>query len=220
MTISHYKTKEHKLRKITSSCKTCKRASNQHVIEEYNQVGDEGDFQWTDTYQIIQCAGCDKISFRTTHSNSEEIHQTGHNEWEYAETVKVYPNPMETRHPVAETHLLPSKLRRIYNETIISLNEQQPILAGLGIRAIVETICKDNQAAGKNLFKKIDDLVQKGALTSSGAAILHKVRTLGNEAAHEVKPHAEADLDVAMSVVEHLIRQLYILPKLAASAFE
>lgn len=222
MPVSQYKTKNSNLGKIISPCKTCKRESNQHIKEEYNVVGDEGNgaFSWTNQYQIIQCAGCDRISFRTTHSNSEDIQQTGPNEWEYAETVKVYPNPMGTRHPVSETHFLPAKLRRIYNETMIALNEQQPVLAGVGIRAIVETICKEKQATGNNLFGKINDLVAKGALTSDGSVVLHKVRTLGNDAAHEVKPHTEAELNVAMSVVEHLIMQLYILPKLAESAFK
>jgi hypothetical protein len=42
---------------------------------------------------------------------------------------------------------------------------------------------------------------------------LHKIRTLGNAAAHEVKPHTEKQLRLAMDVIEHLLTDVYILPK-------
>ena len=82
----------------------------------------------------------------------------------------------------------------------------------MGIRALVETICKDKQAKGKDLFNKINDLVTIGVLTSDGATILHKIRTLGNDAAHEVKPHKFEQLSLAMDVCEHLLQGVYILP--------
>jgi len=38
------------------------------------------------------------------------------------------------------------------------------------------------------------------------------MRILGNEAAHEVKPHSEETLNLAMDVVEHMLNDVYILP--------
>lgn len=52
-------------------------------------------------------------------------------------------------------------------------------------------------------------------LTKSGAEMLHRTRILGNTAAHEVKPHSEAVLSLAMDVVEHLLTNVYILPSAA-----
>lgn len=61
-------------------------------------------------------------------------------------------------------------------------------------------------------LKKKDDLVAKQILTPAGSAILHKIRTLGNVAAHEVKPHSDKQLRLAMDVVEHVLNDVYIIP--------
>jgi hypothetical protein len=52
------------------------------------------------------------------------------------------------------------------------------------------------------------------------ASILYKIRTLVNNAAHEVKPHSEKQLGLTLDIVEHLLKDVYILPKLAESEFE
>jgi hypothetical protein len=39
---------------------------------------------------------------------------------------------------------------------------------------------------------------------------------MGNDAAHEVKAHSEADLMTALDVVEYLLKGVYVLPRLAA----
>ncbi len=54
-----------------------------------------------------------------------------------------------------------------------------------------------------------------GVLTTDGPSNLHCLRIMGNQAAHEVKPHSEADLSIAFDVVEHLLEGVYILPKKA-----
>jgi len=71
----------------------------------------------------------------------------------------------------------------------------------------------------RSLLLKIDDLVVKQILTPAGSTILHKIRTLGNEAAHEVKPHSEKQLGLAMDVVEHVLTDVYILPNKVETEF-
>ena len=113
---------------------------------------------------------------------------------------------------MASTYLLPFPLPNIYKETHAALVNQQPVLAGIGIRALVEAVCNDQAAQGKNLEQKIDGLMNMGLLTKDQAEFLHGLRILGNEAAHEVKPHKEDTLGAAMDVVEHLLKTVYILP--------
>jgi hypothetical protein len=59
-----------------------------------------------------------------------------------------------------------------------------------------------------------------GVLTQDGADILHKLRTLGNDAAHEVKPHSLQELGLAFDVVDHLLLGVYILPDHAKKTFK
>ena len=107
---------------------------------------------------------------------------------------------------------LPWQIRRIYKETHSALCNSQPILAGAGIRALIEVISKDKKAKGFNLEKRINSLVDIGVLTKEGARILHSLRVMGNEAIHEVKPHTQSDLSIAFDVVEHVLQGVYLLP--------
>lgn len=178
------------------------------------EVGRDFSFEWNDIFQIIRCDGCQTVTFRKLHTDSEDFNpvEPGSGELEHTVTEELYPSRATGRNLMKDTDLLPVNLQRIYKETIQALNSAQPVLTGIGIRAIVETVCKDKQAAGKRLVEQIDGLVTKGALTKEGAEILHKLRVLGNEAAHEVTPHDNVQLDLAIDVIEHLLTGTYVLP--------
>lgn len=174
-------------------------------------------YWWTDQYQIIQCLGCEAVSFRNRYESTEDFN------WDDESgdmipvcRVEIYPSRVAGRHQLSDSHLLPFEIARIYNETHSALCNKMPILAGIGIRALIEAICKEKAASGKNLEEKIDSLVSMGVLTKDGAEILHSLRILGNIAAHEVTPHSDDQLAVAMNVVEHLLNGVYILPKVAS----
>ena len=147
--------------------------------------------------------------------------QIGPQEYQLVVHEQLYPYRVEGRKGLDdEVRYLPSKVQRIYNETLQALNSKSPILAGIGLRALVETVCQEKSAQGINLLRKIDDLTAKRVLTPVGAQILHKIRTLGNAAAHAVKPHSEKQLGLAMDVIEHLLKDVYILPKQVMAEFE
>ena len=184
---------------------------------------DDNFYAYTD-YQIVQCQGCETVSFRVFSENSEDIdfsyEEDGNTVGSPVQAVTLYPSRNEGRGVIKDDYLLPPKIQRIYKETINAFNNQQPVLGGMGIRALVESICKDKQAKGKDLFHKINDLVVIKVLTSDGATILHQIRTLGNDAAHEVKPHKFEQLSLAMDVCEHLLQGVYILPEHAKETFK
>lgn len=202
------------------ACKSCARDTNHAVLKSIEESGTEQiswdiEFHWATTYQIIQCQGCDTISFRSVGSNSEDTDVEG----EPIDQEDLYPSRIVGREGLANAHILPTDLERIYRETITALNNNQPVLCGIGIRAIIEAVSKEKKAKGRDLFAKIDSLVNAGVLTRDGADILHKLRVLGNKAAHEVKVHSAPELDLAIDVVEHLLNAVYILPVLAKRTF-
>lgn len=211
--------------KLDVDCRQCHRTTKHVVLASADASGQEpmgpDDFlHWDAAHQIIQCMGCEAISFRRATSDSESFVQVDENEYEQASTVDVFPNPNEGRAQIVDAYLLPDHTGRIYGETMKALNSGQAVLCGIGVRALIETVCKDKKAAGKDLFAQINDLVTQGVLTKDGADILHKLRTLGNDAAHEVKPHTDKQLSLAMDVVEHLLQGVYILPVHAKATFK
>lgn len=197
--------------KVWVPCGKCSGDTLHNVLFSADKHDEDDDGFWTlDSYQIIQCQGCTAISFRNylNDAMSEGREEKG--------TVEeIYPSRVAGRHMLRSAHILPQNISSIYKETHQALCGKQPILAGIGIRALLEAVCKEKAAKGKNLEQKIDNLEQNGILTKTGAEILHSLRILGNVSAHEVKPHSENTLGIAMDVIEHLLNDVYILPKLS-----
>jgi len=196
-------------------CGKCLGETRHKILQSVDVEGEDPgwDYYYATSYQIVQCQGCDTLSFRKCHSNSEDMDfDEDKGEGYCIEKVDLYPSRVAGRHKLRQGHFLPAIVSRIYDETHSALCNKQPILAGVGIRALIETVCNEKTASGGNLEQKIDNLVVKGVLTQNGAETLHSMRILGNVAAHEVKPHSERTLSLAMDVVEHLLTDVYILP--------
>ena len=203
-------------------CKECSGLTLHSVVSSFDEQGSEdcgggNSVDWNSKNQIIQCLGCQTISFRTLSTFSEDI-EYGHDGPYHPETIKYYPARVEGVKTL-ESHLLPYITQQIYKETVLSIENEQFILAGIGIRAIVETICKDLEAEGRDLYHKINALKDRSIVTQEGADTLHKLRVLGNSAAHEVKAHDSQQLELALRIIEHMLEGTYIIPARVASVF-
>jgi len=130
------------------------------------------------------------------------------------EHCRVFPPRLEGRPPLNRVNL-PDNVESIYRETHWALCSGSEILAGIGMRAIIEAVCRKKGARSGSLEKKIERLIDLGVLSKNDATVLHRLRDLGNKAAHEVKPLGTAKLGLAMDVVEHLLRQVYYLNSVA-----
>lgn len=201
-------------------CTECSARTRHLVLASVTETdaSDDGDIQVWTSYEIVQCQGCLQASFRRESGSSEDL------DWDPAteELVPVtrsdlFPRRSADRKALREVIHLPNKLRRIYAETHEALCNSQRILAGIGIRALVEAVCSVESANGRTLEIQIDDLVTKGKLTQEGAEILHGTRLLGNKAAHEAASVDKEDLNIAMEVAEHLLKTVYVLPALSKS---
>jgi hypothetical protein len=206
---------------LQAPCSKCSGKTYHKVLLSVDENGkesdDEWEVHWNNHFQIIECQGCKTISFRKTSSNSEDWdpYDGSYNIYE-----NLYPSRIEGRKRIDDgVNFLSSKVRQIYEETHQALNSGSPILAGIGLRALVETVCKEEEAGGNNLSQQIDGLVAKNILAPASAKVLHSIRTLGNQAAHEVRPHNDRQLGLAMDVVEHLLADVYILPKRVEAEF-
>lgn len=128
-------------------CQNCKVATNHKVVISANERGEApmnyGDvYQWHNEYEIIQCLGCETISFRLEQTNSEE-YGIGEDGGFYAD-IQVYPKRSKDTWNVKSFYNVPNNLRRIYKETIDCYNNENFTLCGAGARALVEGLCKVN----------------------------------------------------------------------------
>ncbi len=170
------------------------------------------------SHQIIQCLGCKSVSFRKISTDTEDYDYDENNKHYYNETITYYPYHSSALRQI-DTYLLPQNIQKIYTETKQAIDIEQNILAGIGIRALIETVCTDKEAAGYNLRQKIDWLHSQSLITKEGLETLHQLRTLGNEAAHQVKALSKSQLLLAIQIVEHLLEGTYIIPSKFSKTF-
>lgn len=223
-------TKEFKLQTIAESghkypCRKCGLETKHDIIVCYTENGDNdcgggNSVQWTEHNQIIQCLGCEDISFRKCSTNSEEYEQ----DYElaapyYIETVTFYPGRV-LGSKVLDHWVLPWTIGQIYKESRAAVENELFIIGGIAIRSLLESICLDVKAEGRNLARKIDDLHARSLVTQEGVETLHKIRLLGNLAAHSAKTHSKDQLMLALEVVEHILIGTYIIPARAKEIFK
>lgn len=192
-------------------CGECSRSTVHEILTDVASKDEtpDGDIQVWESYLIVQCRGCLTLSFCKESRCSEDWDPQNDNELLVRRDL--FPGRIAGRPPLRDAYLLPWELQKIYEEARSALMQGLPVLTGIGIRAIVETVCNERGATDANLFQKINSLVTLNQITQQEAMVLHDLRFMGNEAAHKVKAHSSDELNLAFDVVEHLLNTVYLL---------
>lgn len=203
-------------------CNNCQRETRHELLRNYEQAGENNEvIDW----QIVQCAGCEAISFYERHVSE------GPEGWETS-GYNIYPTRLKRQLRFFVN--APDNIDQLYKETIANFNSSSLLLCAAGLRALVEGICahqgivdgpKRNQETGeyelnrnghvirsRNLECKIEGLAERGILTERQARTLHEHRYLGNRALHELEPPDARTLEIAFDIIEHIMDDLYNLP--------
>jgi hypothetical protein len=210
---------------MKSFCSKCKTDTNQKVLfEKKDHIEEEGGWQEYNYYQIIQCDGCDTISFRKLHTDIAMNHNWDPEYGPEPFDVDLFPKRSIHDLQVNRYANTPNNIRTIYKETVEAYNNNQLILCSGGLRAILEGICIDKGIKGieittnkgvkklkTDLQGKIDGLAESGYLTKVNAEILHNLRFIGNDALHELSAPPRTELRLAIDIVQHAIDTLYEL---------
>jgi hypothetical protein len=201
---------------VRTHCNKCEKEMNHKILMDYCEsgkvvLGSEFDLthgridytaDFRNDYQIIKCSGCDTISYRSFNYYSEYQDIDNNGTWEERYPASVRRIKKELKH-------LPPTLTKIYEEVIITYNNDSFILCAAGIRAVLEGICKDKGITDGALEKKIINMREKGFISQQHEDILHKLRFLGNDALHDLQTPTKKEIDAALDIIEHIIESLY-----------
>ncbi|MFJ8220766.1 DUF4145 domain-containing protein [Bacillus cereus] len=236
-------------------CTSCRRETNHYYMSnkdgvplEYTQT--DSDFEewehlsFKDEYYIVSCMGCDRIAFLNIYGDESMFTPTGPN-WndrEYIQDYKIYPEA-----PISEDMKfykydspykfknLPVFIGNLRKEVITAFEEDMGLLCGMGIRMLVEAICKEKgitqtqvmkkckpvtesdgtpKMRNLSLFEKIETLKDRNIIDEAQKQVLHQVRNMGNDTAHEIKTHGVRILKQALHVVEFILYNIYELPNI------
>lgn len=191
-------------------CRKCNGKRNHQILHEVNISENEEYFSWMEKFCIIQCLGCDTISFLKIYGDDSMMIAVGEEgEYDYYYDENIYPPYLEQGREL-HSYYLPDKIKDIYKETVSALKNGLIILAAGGLRTIIEAVCNHLKIKKDNLSNRIDELSQKGYLTKKEAKRLHSIRFLGNDALHEVSIPKKKNVYILFDITNHMLENLFI----------
>ncbi len=203
-------------RQIT--CASCNTITHHRVMASRNVTDTYEDpsfkrVTWDD-FEIVGCLGCDAVTFRHAHRDSEDElcdPISGVSEG-LAEHVRIFPHRVARQRIVPATTPLPRPLGRAYSEVVAAYEQSMILLCAIGIGLCLEAFCRERGVPGKSLYEQIEALFAANDVTREEAGYLHSIREVRNAAAHEVLVPRRGDVDSAMTVLESLLYRHYVVP--------
>lgn len=206
---------------IFHDCYECAKETNNDVLFKFHQVEDIFDdndklvetFKYN--YYTVQCRGCDYVHF---------IHEVTTNVDGQLITFRdSYPDSLANDKfnerfflSFEESKRLPTLIRNLYKEIEDTFSKGTPILSGIGLRTLLESICIHQEIQGRNLKDKIDNLHKGGLIAAKDLPVLHNLREIGNVTVHQIKKPNQKTLDYSLEILNHTLKSLYIIPSLHA----
>jgi len=198
---------EQKFRK--AHCNTCGGERN-HQVLHYKRTrweNDEASITGGTDYETLQCAGCEKVVLRESEWCSEDMN---------GPVVRFYPPATFRPAPKWLTDfylefppgqdLLHDLLKEIY----VAIQNAQPYLAAMGIRALLEQIMinkvKDNGTFTENLRK----FEEAGYVSPLQRQQLETILEAGHAAIHRGYKPLEDDLATLVDLTEVLVQSIYL----------
>jgi hypothetical protein len=154
---------------------------------------------------IWSCAGCDEETFELEHRYIEEGFEGNGSFF----PTRLEEQPEDSIQPKGFKVLNP-ELDRLYREVIASFARDCLLLCTIGLRALVEKVCRDKGLTERNLEHRIDEL-SRFLPSLNVIEALHEFRFAGNAAAHELQALTRDDARKAIEVMEDLLSFLYDL---------
>jgi hypothetical protein len=120
--------------------------------------------------------------------------------------------PTREKESIQRKHFrnLKSELSLLYWEVVTCFNSDCLLLCTIGLRALIEGVCKDKGVAGRDLKDRISGLI-KFLPSLNLIEALHDFRLAGNDAVHELQALTRDDARASIEVMEDLLNFLYDL---------
>lgn len=193
---------------IKNYCGNCNRETNHKIIGKHDDTTDPDIYHCMIQHAVVQCKGCDHVSFRKAFHDYEAGYPGDDGEWDHPVDIEVFPKVKKGNLDLSDA---PEIVQSIYNESCSAFADEAYTLAGIGFRATIEAICNHQSIKGQELSTRINNLASSGLISKKDSTRLHSIRFLGNDAAHDVKKPNIKSLEAALTIIEHLLTTIYLL---------
>jgi hypothetical protein len=194
-------------------CGHCGNTGPMEIASCYSQVeereDDQNNFTWEcgDVYEILLCPACRRIILRT---------------YFYQEGMEGEDIAPDILYPISKGTLLglPNKVEKAYTAALkvrsIDVNAY-----GVLIGRVLEIVCEDRSAKGKNLNEKLKDLSDKGEIPIKLVDVAASLRQLRNVGAHATLGElTEKEIPLLDDLCRAILEYVYSAPYLVQKAEE
>lgn len=170
------------------------------------EIGEEIDavyIDYEDQWNLYKCPVCHQVTLEHLSWNSEYS-------WDWRDTLSE-----EILYPKVEikSEFFPKYIREEFEKLLKAKGNKARIMH---MRNIVEAICEDKEAKGRDLDQKIDDLL--GILSESLKEASQSIRILGNTTVHPYDVEFPNEIvDRAFKWLLKILDYVYVLPNEIAS---
>ncbi|WP_092291144.1 MULTISPECIES: DUF4145 domain-containing protein [unclassified Cupriavidus] len=195
-------------------CNVCSHETNHAVLHAVSQHWHEGGedygygYEEHCSYLMLQCLGCESVKLR------EDWNASHHRDV----VTNYYPPPTFRKEPkwmmawwMSSGRADPPPAMLICKEIYKALQNDQPHLAAMGVRAVLEQVMIDKIGGDKNSFaKNLAALCDDGHVSRLQKERLQTVLDAGSATIHRGHTPSKEDLVTLVDIMEHVIESLYI----------
>lgn len=165
--------------------------------------GEDVPFVWKDTYEVLECMGCETICLRLTEEDPAG-----------KKTVTYYPPRISRRHPRWSWEL-PNGMRELLDEIYAALHNGSRRLALMGTRTLIDMFVLKEVGDTGTFDAKLKALRDKGVLSEKNREMLSAALDAGSAAAHRGYNPSREELEAALDIVENVLQARHQLSRLA-----
>lgn len=199
---------------IWAHCNECARKTKHDIVaekvkDESAHMDDDFQIEWTNNHRIIECRGCESVSFH---------HSWWHSEYDVSNDITMYP-PRISRAMPGWADELPEDLEALLKEIYSALHADSRRLAMMGARACVDMFMNINVGDVGTFTDKLRALDESGHISKIDTGILDAALQAGHAASHRGHRSSSNEVNQVMDIVENLLQKL-ALSKSAAQLSE
>ncbi|MFF1955984.1 DUF4145 domain-containing protein [Streptomyces sp. NPDC058220] len=167
-------------------------------------LADEDPSNWT--LYLVRCGGCNR-GVLVEHNFETTPNPSGRDKG----VLRHIPRTLWPKKSTL-SHLVPSDLRRAYQEASTCFAAGAFTAAAVMVRRTLEGVCADQGATGKVLMKSLQELLEAGKIEGRLFDWAQALRILGNQGAHFTGEDVDReDAADALALCEALLDYIYVL---------
>lgn len=206
--------------KIKAHCNKCRGITNSWVRAEHSIEGNDGVTSWSNSFEVLQCCGCDTLSVRHEHWFSEwddtDYDQYGRLVMRRGIKEIYYPAPTVRTKPAWSDSISDEVLRGVLDELYAALNAGLHVLASVGARTLLDRaghLLIGDPTGG--FAGKLSALEAGDHISAQEKKTLEAVADAGNASAHRGYTPTSERLGHIVDIIENFLQRAFILTRAA-----